>query len=129
MREPSWFNSQDPRNGEKCRFKCCLLDLNILSTSAVILEWVATCDSVHSWLIYNAATLGYQAVGTLTSFPCQSHYPFAIFLICQRHPLQHSCHDQERGQLYVLIQICWLDIGFVLNNKPSNSGIFDFPPG
>ena len=33
-----------------------------------------TCDSVHSWRLYNAASLGYQATSTMTCYPTELHY-------------------------------------------------------
>ena len=34
-----------------------------------------TCDSVHSWQLYSAASLEHQATSTITYYPTQSHYP------------------------------------------------------
>ena len=36
---------------------------------------VWTCDSAHSWWLYSAASREHQAVGTMTCYPIQSHYP------------------------------------------------------
>ena len=36
---------------------------------------VPTCDSVHLWQLYSAASLGHQTAGTMTCYPTQSHYP------------------------------------------------------
>ena len=41
----------------------------------VISGLVLTCDSVHSWLLYSAAPLGDEAIGTMTQVPNQLHYP------------------------------------------------------
>ena len=43
-----------------------------LATSKVILGRVWTCDSAHSWWLYNTAPLGNQATSTMTT---QAHYP------------------------------------------------------
>ena len=34
-----------------------------------------TCDNAHSWRVYSAASLRYQAAGTMTCYPTQSYYP------------------------------------------------------
>ena len=44
----------------------------VLATSKVISGGVPTCDSVHSWQLYSAASL---ATGSITYYPTQSHYP------------------------------------------------------
>ena len=38
----------------------CVLEFYVLATSKVISGRVPTCDSVHSWRFYSAATLGDQ---------------------------------------------------------------------
>ena len=37
--------------------------------------WALTCDSAHSWRLYNPAPLGDQVVNTMTWYPTQSDYP------------------------------------------------------
>ena len=49
-----------------------LLESYVLATSVVILWWVSTCHSEHSWRLYNACPLGNQA---MTQYPTQSHHP------------------------------------------------------
>ena len=41
----------------------------------VISGRIPTCDRVHSWWYYSAASLGHQATGTMTCYPTQSLYP------------------------------------------------------
>ena len=67
----------------------CLLVIYVLTTCMVISRWVPTsatifkmlicmvptCKGAHSWWLYNATQLGDQAVGTMTQYPTQSHYP------------------------------------------------------
>ena len=48
-----------------------LCPINIYGLSG----WVPTCDSVHSWELYSAASLEHQAAGTMTCYPIESHYP------------------------------------------------------
>ena len=45
------------------------------SWQQVISGLLLTCDSVHSWWLHSVALLGNQAIGTMTRFPTQSHYP------------------------------------------------------
>ena len=40
--------------------------LYIIATSMVISGLVPTCDGVHSWQLYNPATLGNQTAATMT---------------------------------------------------------------
>ena len=54
--------------------------------------WVPMCDSMQSWIIYSAASLGYEATGTMTSYPAQSHYPDAD----QSLPDQNNAKCQTR---------------------------------
>ena len=51
-----------------------LLGLYILAISKVILGWVFTCDSVHSWQLYSAVPLGDQVASTWPN-TILSHYP------------------------------------------------------
>ena len=44
----------------------CLLVFYVLAKSKLILGWVPTWDSAHSWRIYNVAALGNQAASTMT---------------------------------------------------------------
>ena len=37
--------------------------------------WIPTCDCVHSWQLYSAASLEHQATVTMTGYPTQLHYP------------------------------------------------------
>ena len=48
-----------------------LLEVYILATSKVISGWAPTCDSAHSWWLSCAATLGDQAISTMTWYPTQ----------------------------------------------------------
>ena len=54
------------------RHQVCLLLSYILATSIVISAWAPTCDSEHSWQLHSAASLGHQAVDTMTCYPTQS---------------------------------------------------------
>ena len=36
---------------------------------------VPTCDSVHSWQLYSAVPMGYQAASTMIQITTQSNYP------------------------------------------------------
>ena len=47
----------------------------VLATSKVISGRVLICDSAHSWRLCSATSLGHQAVGTMTCYPTQSHFP------------------------------------------------------
>ena len=47
----------------------------VLETSKVISGWVPTHDSVYSWQLYIAISLGHEAAGTMTCYPTQSHFP------------------------------------------------------
>ena len=65
-----------------------LLELCILSTSKVNLEWVETCDSAHSWQLDSAVSLGNPVSGIITQYPTQSYYldaeltsPYPILLM------------------------------------------------
>ena len=51
-----------------------LLEFYDLVTSKVILGWVMSCDSVHSWRLYTAASLDYMVASTMTRYPTQSYY-------------------------------------------------------
>ena len=51
----------------------CLLESYVLATSTVILGWVPTCDSAHSWWLYITAQLGDHATSTMTWYPSLSH--------------------------------------------------------
>ena len=62
-------------NGLKAHLCLVYLLVYLLATFKVILGWVLTCDSVHSWLLYRAASLGRQASSSMTWYPTQSHYP------------------------------------------------------
>ena len=53
----------------------CLLFYVVLTTSKVTSVWVPACGSAHSWQLYSAASLGNQAISTMTWYPTQSHYP------------------------------------------------------
>ena len=53
----------------------CLLLFYVLETSKVISGRAPTCDSVHAWQLYSAASLRNQAAGTMTCHPTQSHFP------------------------------------------------------
>ena len=46
-----------------------------LATSKDISGLVSTCDSADSWWFYGAASLGNQAISTMTWYPTHSHYP------------------------------------------------------
>ena len=48
----------------------CLL-FYILATSNAISGWVPTCDNLHSWQFYSAASLDHQATGTMICYPTQ----------------------------------------------------------
>ena len=37
--------------------------------------WVPNYDNAHSWRLYSAALLGYQATRTIALYPTQWHYP------------------------------------------------------
>ena len=37
--------------------------------------FVLMCDSAHSWRLYSATSLGYQAARTMICYLLQSHYP------------------------------------------------------
>ena len=52
-----------------------LLVFYIVATSTVILGWVLTCNSAHSWRIYSPAPLGDQAASTMTWHLTLPHYP------------------------------------------------------
>ena len=55
---------------------------NDLERSKIISRRATTCDSVHSWWLYSAATLANQAVSTMIWYPTQSYYqPVLPFLI------------------------------------------------
>ena len=43
-----------------------LLLFYVLVTSEVITQQIPTCDSAHSWRLYNAASLGQQTASTIT---------------------------------------------------------------
>ena len=43
------------------------------STSPLEAGGVPTCDSVHTWQHYSAASLEQQAAGTMICYPTQSH--------------------------------------------------------
>ena len=64
----------------------CLLLLCILETFKVISKRVPTCDSVHAWWLYNAASVEHQTTSTMTCYPTQSHY-----------------HDLEPTSLYPIL--------------------------
>ena len=54
-----------------------LLKVYILATSKVISGWLPTCDSTHSWWLYNysAAPLRNQPTSTMSRYPTQPYYP------------------------------------------------------
>ena len=59
-------------------------DLYILATSKAISGQVSTCYSAHSWTIYSAPQLEYQARGTMTRsdyLDTELTYPCPIVLI------------------------------------------------
>ena len=43
-----------------------LLEFYVLTTSKVMSAQVPTCDSAHSWRLYNAASLRNRSTGTMT---------------------------------------------------------------
>ena len=48
----------------------------VLATPKVIISGRGpTCESMHSWRLYSAASLGHQAACTMTCHPTRSHYP------------------------------------------------------
>ena len=55
----------------------CLLLFYVQAIYKVMAGQVLTSDSVHSWRLYSAPSVGHQAAGTTTRYPTQSHYPDA----------------------------------------------------
>ena len=66
----------------------------ILATSKVISGRVQTYDSVHSWQLYSAASLGHQAASTMTCYPTVTSWHWANkFLL---YPNNAECQARKR---------------------------------
>ena len=65
----NWFNAYNYIH------TVCLLLFYVLGTYKVISGRVSTYDSVQSWQLYSASSLGYQTTIIMTCYPTQSHYP------------------------------------------------------
>ena len=85
----------------------------VLATSKVISGQVLSYDSAHSWQVYSGATLGNEAVSTMTWYPTVSyhagseptnHYPILVML--------STWLGSDQYQLYKLL--VWLDHVFEL---------------
>ncbi len=62
-------------------FACVLLLFYVLATFKVTPGQVLTCDSVHSWWLYNDATLRDQVTKIMTLYPAHWHYPDTVSTI------------------------------------------------
>ena len=105
-----------------CQFLCLegrpvlWLEVYVLATSNIILGWVLTCSSVHSWWPYSAIPLRNQAASTMTWYPTQSHY-----LATQSLPHSNSAEHLARKRQVSIKSLVWLDQGPVLERLLMNA--------
>ena len=82
---------------------------------------VQTCDSGHAWRLHSAASLRHQAIGTMTCYHTQSHYPDTEptspyhILIMPRAGLESNKYQFERHRFGPIV-IWWVSCQFC-NNK------------
>ena len=84
-----------------------LLLFYILAASDVISGRVPTCDRMHSWWLYCAASLGQQAARTMTCYPTQSHYPDTE-PTCPCSILIMPKYQTRKRQVSIVKSLLWL---------------------
>ena len=88
-----------------------LVLLYVLTTSKVIPGFSLTCDSVYSWWLCSAISLGNQTINTMTWYPTQSQYPDTDpTSSCPILIMPSSWLGSDKYQFYKLL--IWCDQGF-----------------
>ena len=109
---------------------CCFVIVLCLNNIEVhISGQVPTCDSVHSLCLYNAASLGHHATGSMTCYPTQSHYHdhWANQSLPYPNISNNAERQARRQQVSILMSSIWL--AQVSNPRAPESNLLssDFP--
>ena len=103
----------------------CLLLFYVLATSKVILGWLRTCDSAHSWRIYSATSLEHQATSTMTWLLSHS-VTLSWHWANQSFPYRNNAeHQARKRQGSILKSSVWLYQGSNPRGSDSNPILWD----
>ena len=82
---------------------------------------ILTCDSVHSWWLYNAVPLGDLAMSTMTWYPPQSHYPDTESTSSCHSLIMLSEHLATKQQVSIFKWLIWLNEGSTMRSESPDS--------